>query len=283
MYGPRRIADERDPALIHVLSLTLISVLFTGMTGSGASSTPGDDKPSDEQQNQGNTSGNAAQEKATLESGTTARDVDAPSGTPTETVARGDSGKDKGIAGSVSAGESQEDASGKKKRDSRDDLGDAGASGSAVRAKRRSTGVVGADVPPICAVCGKTFSSFRAMCGHLRAHTKEEKPWKGAFPPPVFVADWGDNKRGEDDDDPEAARSIIEEEVVPALLSVAQEAVAKLHQEQVGSGVDLNVVPDDDETPQEPAAAGTQTKKLPADFDLNLPPPEDSDDEPPAA
>ncbi|KDP43754.1 hypothetical protein JCGZ_22381 [Jatropha curcas] len=154
---------------------------------------------------------------------------------------------------------------------------------------RRRRKTVNAGVPAVCAVCSRRFPSFYSLFGHLRSHTKRD--WGGAFPPPVYNPDWGSKGDGEDDNDKPEQQSIaetqkvMEHEVIPALLDVAKETLAKMKQQEeeriaelnVGSSreseLDLNVQPQEDQENTEINTTG---------LDLNLPPKEEEDEDAPS-
>ncbi|KAL6953026.1 hypothetical protein U1Q18_011485 [Sarracenia purpurea var. burkii] len=41
--------------------------------------------------------------------------------------------------------------------------------------------------PFLCTICTREFRTDRGLCGHMRSHA--DRPWRGAFPPPVFNRD----------------------------------------------------------------------------------------------
>ncbi|GAV83043.1 hypothetical protein CFOL_v3_26494 [Cephalotus follicularis] len=84
------------------------------------------------------------------------------------------------------------------------------------RPRRRGEISVPENMEPICVMCHKKFGSWKAVFGHLRAHPR---PWKGAFPPPVF-------KR----DDSSEGKPVSAEQLVPTLLQIAQETLQKVNE-----------------------------------------------------
>ncbi|KAJ4913988.1 zinc finger (C2H2 type) family protein [Raphanus sativus] len=101
--------------------------------------------------------------------------------------------------------------------------------------------------PPKCNVCGRSFLSWKAVFGHLRAHT--DRGYFGFFPPPTFNA-------------------AVEASGAAVAASCGGRGLG------LGTGglnFDLNADPVDDE--EEETGTGSAPK-----FDLNRSPPQDEDE-----
>ncbi|KAB5556692.1 hypothetical protein DKX38_007601 [Salix brachista] len=124
---------------------------------------------------------------------------------------------------------------------------------------------------PTCSTCGRTFASWKAVFGHMRAHP--DRGWRGAFPPP----EWSPEKPGDQQGDHSALRG----QLAPRLLNLAIETLNKMKQKQGhqagpsgpsarGRDFDLNAEP-----PREPES-NSGSSSSPSDdesrFDLNKPP-----------
>ncbi|XWS45638.1 hypothetical protein CRYUN_Cryun15aG0153700 [Craigia yunnanensis] len=136
-------------------------------------------------------------------------------------------------------------------------------SGSKSKARKR----VELEVPscaPTCYVCKKTFASWKAVFGHLRAHRRQTP---GAFPPPTFSPE-GSPEKNNNGDKP------LKEQLAPTLLNLARETMKKMSQ--------------DSHTTVSAVVASSSRRCLDIDLneprisvllDLNDPPPEDDDDD----
>ncbi|XP_022774160.1 uncharacterized protein DDB_G0290685-like [Durio zibethinus] len=121
------------------------------------------------------------------------------------------------------------------------------------------------DVPscaPTCYVCKKTFASWKAVFGHLRAHQRQTP---GAFPPPTFTPE-GSPERNNGD-------KTLKEQLAPTLLNLARETIQKMIQ--------------DSNTTDAAEAASSPRRGLDIDLneprtnvllDLNYPPPPEKED-----
>lgn len=146
-----------------------------------------------------------------------------------------DNGGDKVNA---SVGRSKE---GSRKRRSQN--GEPGESSNTVQRTKRKGGTVVAGVLPICSVCKRNFASFKGLFGHSRTHSKLQRPWKGAYPAPIYNPDWIQRSGGDGDEQqpieqqPTINQQVVEQEVIPALLELAEETTAKIQQEEIMSVV----------------------------------------------
>ncbi|KAL9340724.1 hypothetical protein Peur_066943 [Populus x canadensis] len=86
----------------------------------------------------------------------------------------------------------------------------AGASGEANRKRSRKAAEEGSspvprrgkremdinpDTEPTCSKCGRTFASWKAVFGHMRAHP--DSGWRGAIPPPEWSPENPDDQQGD--------------------------------------------------------------------------------------
>ncbi|XVF16016.1 hypothetical protein REPUB_Repub09cG0205600 [Reevesia pubescens] len=76
--------------------------------------------------------------------------------------------------------------------------------------------------PPTCYVCQKTFASWKAVFGHLRAHPR---PTPGAFPPPTFTPEGSPERNNKEEGDN------LKEQLAPTLLNLARETMQKMSQD----------------------------------------------------
>jgi hypothetical protein len=51
------------------------------------------------------------------------------------------------------------------------------------------------DTEPTCSECGRTFASWKAVFGHMRAHP--DRGWRGAIPPPEWSPENPDDQQGD--------------------------------------------------------------------------------------
>ncbi|KAF9682096.1 hypothetical protein SADUNF_Sadunf05G0072800 [Salix dunnii] len=121
---------------------------------------------------------------------------------------------------------------------------------------------------PTCSTCGRTFASWKAVFGHMRAHP--DRGWRGAFPPPEWSPEKPDDQQGD--------QSALRRQLAPRLLNLAIETLDKMKQKQGheagpsarGRNFDLNTEP-----PKEPGS-NSGSSSSPSDddsrFDLNKPP-----------
>ncbi|KAJ6928377.1 hypothetical protein NC652_012469 [Populus alba x Populus x berolinensis] len=103
------------------------------------------------------------------------------------------------------------------------------------------------DSEPTCSTCGRTFASWKAVFGHMRAHP--DRGWRGAFPPPQ----WSPEKPNDQQGDQNALRS----QLAPRLLNLA---IGTLNQMKQDRGHE---------------ASGSSTNRR--NFDLNTEPPRESE------
>ncbi|XP_061971450.1 uncharacterized protein LOC133694050 [Populus nigra] len=129
------------------------------------------------------------------------------------------------------------------------------------------------DAEPTCSTCGRTFASWKAVFGHMRAHP--DRGWRGAFPPP----EWSPEKPNDQQGDQSALRS----QLAPRLLSLAIDTLNQMKHDQgheAGSSTnrrnfDLNTEPpresESNSGSSSPPSGGNR-------FDLNKPPKADHND-----
>ncbi|GFS39391.1 hypothetical protein Acr_00g0062690 [Actinidia rufa] len=113
-----------------------------------------------------------------------------------------------------------------------------------------------------CPECPKGFPSDRGLCGHMRTH--KERPWRGAFPPPMFSRDefydagvghllnppfGGENEREEGEILADPVAGEVEEQGGEEILAAprAEESAAGPSGEEKREVPDLNEPPPCDE------------------------------------
>ncbi|KAJ7953217.1 Zinc finger protein [Quillaja saponaria] len=136
----------------------------------------------------------------------------------------------------------------------------ASSSGGSKPLKRRAEILDPPQGPPSCRVCGKEFTTWKAVFGHMRLHP--ERTWRGSFPPPF----------------PSPPPSPIREQVVNqqepqgpfggVMIPRVEDLPAR------GVEIDLNIEPTDEASAETVSGAERDDSDVERKgLDLNMPPP----------
>lgn len=133
---------------------------------------------------------------------------------------------------------------------------------------------------PTCYVCQRSFGSWKAVFGHLRAHDRKNR---GAFPPPSFTPEGSPPERNINinaDD-----HKTLKEQLAPTLLNLAHQTMQKMSQDHIvvntstaaaaGASSSRRIISRDLEIDLNEPTTTTTTVLL----DLNNPPPPENEND----